>query len=76
MHLHGTGYSFSPKFKMRPYKDDLFERNYQNNQLLQRNLRKFSKELNVLSNFVMTTLKLGKQNMPIPCAKDGAFHFW
>ena len=76
-HLHGIGYFFPPKFKMRPCKNDLFERNYQNNQLLERNLRKFSKELNVLSHFVMKTLKLGKQNMPIPCAKDdGAFHFW
>ena len=23
----------------------------------------------------MKTLNLGKQNMPIPCAKDRAFHF-
>ena len=75
-HLHGIGYSFPPKIKMRPCKDDLFERNYQNNQLLQRNLRKFSKELNVLRDFDMKALKLGKENMPIPCEKDGAFHFW
>ena len=52
-HLHGIGYFFPPKFKMRLCKDDLFERNFQNNQLLERNLRKFSKELNVLSHFVM-----------------------
>ena len=32
--LHGMGYSFSSKLKMQPCKDDLFERNYQNNQLL------------------------------------------
>ena len=63
-HLHGIGYFFPQKFKMRPCKDDLFERNYQNNQRLERNLRKFSKELNVLSHFVKT-LKLGKQNMEL-----------
>ena len=75
-HLHGIGYNFPPKFKMRPCKDHLFERNYQNNQLLQQNLIKFSNELNVSSHIVMKTLKLGKQNRPIPCAKEGEFHFW
>ena len=67
--LHGIGYSFSPKIKMGPCKDDLFGKNYQNNQLLQQNLRKFSNELNVWSHLAMKTLKLGKQNRPIPCEK-------
>ena len=35
-----------------------------------------SKKFQGTQRFVMKTLKLGKQNMPIPCAKDGAFHFW
>ena len=68
-HLHEIGYFFSPKIKMRRCKDDLFG-NYKNNQLLQQKLRKFSNELNVWSHFVMKTLKSGKQNRPIPCARD------
>ena len=69
-HLHGIGYSFSPKIKMRPCKDDLFGKIYQKNQLRLQSLRKISNELNVWSHFVMKTLKLVKQNRPIPCAKD------
>ena len=69
-HLHGIGYSFSPKIKIRPCKDDLFGKIYKNNQLRLQSLRKISNELNDWSHFVMKTLKLVKQNRPIPCAND------
>ena len=69
-HLHGIGYSFSPKIKMRPCKDELFGKNYKNNQLRLLSLKKIFKEHNVWSHFAMKTLKFVKQNRPIPCAKD------
>ena len=49
----------SPKIKMRRCKDDLFGKNYKNNQLLQQNLRKFFQRVQRFESFCDENVKIG-----------------